>query len=111
MSIQVGGDPVLAHGLVLQMDVLAFFLVGRQPQASDTGEAVAGERFHPVERTLRPVPELPRTLVAVGLAGDVVPGRAAAQREASVASARSLGDAALVVNTDAQSAFGEPQRR
>ena len=47
---------------------------------------------------------------AVRLARDVVAGRAAAQREAAVAAARTLRDAARVVDAHAQPALGEPER-
>ena len=57
-----------------------------------------------------PAPEALRLLGAVRVAGDVVPGGAAAEREAAVAAARSLGDPARVVHADAQAGLGEAER-
>ena len=51
-----------------------------------------------------------RALGTVRLAGDVVAGGAAAEREAAVATARALRDPARVVHADAQAALGEAER-
>jgi hypothetical protein len=59
---------------------------------------------------VRPAPEGGRPLRAVRLAGDVVPGRPAAKREAPVAPARTLGDPALVVDADTETTLGETER-
>src|SRR5664279_727941 len=106
----LGGDPVLAHRVVLEANVLALFLVSREPKAAHADEAVTRERLDAIERALRPLPESERTIAAVRLACDVVAGGAAAQRKAPVAAACALSDAALVVHTDAETGLGEPQR-
>jgi hypothetical protein len=96
--------------LVLHADPVALLLVCGEPVAARAPQRVAGERGKAVEGVLRPLPVRPRPLGAVRLARDVVASRAAAQGEAAVAAAGSLGDAAGVVDADAEPAFGEPQR-
>src|SRR5207302_3570066 len=86
----LGGDPVLAHRLVLGADVLALLLVRGEPQAAVTRQRVAGERLHAVERALRPLPQAARAFNAVRLTSDLITRRTAAQREAAVAPARAL---------------------
>jgi hypothetical protein len=101
---------VLLQCLVLEADAFAFLLVAGEPVAAGAAERVAGELGEPVELLLRPAPVIARALGAVRLARDVVARCAASEREASVAAARSFGNAARVMNADAQPALGEPQR-
>src|SRR5690349_21753936 len=106
----LGREPVLMERLVFGADLLALLGVGGQPEAAVPDERVACELCHPVERSLRPPPELARLVDAVGLAGDVVARGAAAKREAAVPPARPLGDAALIVDANAQPRLGEAER-
>src|SRR6185312_3829861 len=78
--------------------------------AAGAPQRVAGKLGHPVERLMGPAPEGRRPLRAVRLAGDVVAGRAAAEREAAIAAARALRYAARVVHAHAQSGFDETER-
>ena len=89
----LGGDAVLAHRLVLAADLLALLLVGGEPEAA--GPASASPASSSMRSSARSVQcqNAARALGAVRLARDVVPRRAAAQREAAVAPARALGDA------------------
>jgi hypothetical protein len=86
-------------------------LVGCEAVATSPTQRVARELGEAVELLLRPEPVRLRAVGAVRLARDVVARRTAAEREAAVAPTRAFGDAASVVNADAESALGEPQRR
>jgi hypothetical protein len=94
-------DAVLAQRFVLEPDRGALLLVRGEAVTAGAAEGVATELGEPVELLLRPQPVRLRGRGAVGLAGNVVAGRAAAEREAAVAPARALGDAAGVVDADA----------
>ena len=106
----LGLEAVLAQRLVLEPDALALLLVAGEAVAAGAPQRVAGELGHSVERLVRPAPERRRALRAVRLAGDVVAGGAAAEREAAVAAARALRDPARVVHADAQAGLGEAER-
>ena len=107
----LGLDAVLAQRLVLEPDRVALLLVGGEAVAAGTAKRVACELGEAVELLLRPEPVRLGAVGAVRLAGDVVARRAAAEREAAVAPARALRDAARVVDAHAQPALGEPKRR
>jgi hypothetical protein len=107
----LSGDPVLAQRLVLEPDRFALLLVGGEAVAAGAAKSVAGELGEPVELLLRPEPVRLRALGAVRLTRDVVARRAATEGEAAVAPARPLGDAARVVDADAQASFRKTERR
>src|SRR5262249_50287218 len=65
-------------------------------------ERVARDRLQPVERGLRPAPQLRGAVGAVGVAGDVVARGGAAECEAAVAATRTLGDPTRVMDAHAQ---------
>src|SRR4051812_44334411 len=105
----VRSNPVSAHRLVLEPDVLALLHVRREPQAADARKAVARQSFHAVERALRPLPETSRLVDAVGVARNVVAAGAPAKREAPVAPARPLRHSALVVPPHPEARLCEPK--
>jgi hypothetical protein len=102
-------DAVLAQRLVLEPDHVALLLVGGEAVAAGATQRVARELDEAVELLLRPEPVRLGAIGAVRLACDVVARRTAAEREAAVAPARSLRNAAGVVDADPQSALGEAQ--
>src|SRR5262249_1214663 len=94
----LGAESVFAQGFVLRPNLDALLHVGGEPQAARPSECVAGESFHPVDGLLGTPPELAGLVCAVRLARDVVPRGRASEREAAVAAARALADAARVVD-------------
>ena len=94
----------------LGADLLHLLGVRGEAQAAGPAQRVAGEAGKPVEVLLRQPPVLGRALGAEPLARPVVRHRAAAQREAAVASARALPHAPRVTHAHAQPRLGERQR-
>jgi hypothetical protein len=107
----LGLEPVRAQGFQLDGQLVAFLVVGGEPQAAGAPERVACELLEPVERRLRLPPEPDRAVAADRLERDVVGRSAASKREAAVPAARASGDLTGVVEPDLQARLGEPERR
>src|SRR5882724_619738 len=105
-----GCEPVLAQRFVLQADLVPFFVVGREAQATRAPERISGDRLESIESRLGAEPELLRRLCAVRLAGDVISSGSAAQGEAAVPTTRSFGDSARIVHAHTQAAARERKR-
>ena len=93
-SIHSAAKPAADEGLVLGAQLVPLLVVDRDPQRADAPERVAGERLDRVDRALGPGHQLAGARLADRLGRDVERGRHAAEREASVAAARALGDPA-----------------
>jgi hypothetical protein len=65
-------------------------------------KGVAGQRLESMEYRFGALPQLPRGIVAIRLARDVIACSTAPKREAAVSSTCALGDPARVVDADAE---------
>ena len=106
----LGREPVIDERLVLRAQRRSLRVVDREPKAAERAERVARERGEPRLRLLCQLPVRPRRVVTELLPGGVVRHRAAAQREAAVASARTAGDLARLVQPHADARLRERER-
>src|SRR5439155_25288797 len=90
------GESVFVARLDLGADLGSLLVVGRKAEASAAARRIAAELLEPVELRFRSPPQLARRIAAVRVTGDVVACRAAAEREAAVASASALRNTAFI---------------
>jgi hypothetical protein len=95
------GEAVFVQSFVLRPDLAALLVVCGKTKAPGPPKRIARNRLEPIERTLRPPPQLFRRVCTVRLARDVVAGSTAAQREPSVPATRTLRDPAGIVHAHA----------
>src|SRR5207237_8212590 len=88
----LGLEAVRTKRLEFRPDLLPLLGVGRDSEAADAPEGIAGERPHAIDVTLRQQPEVARAFRSELAPRDVVRHRAAPEREAAVATARAGRD-------------------
>ncbi len=94
---------------MLGSELLALLVVDGEPKASRPPEGVACERRDPVDGSFGPVPDPQSLLIAYRRRRHVEGGRRPAQREPTVAPARTAGDLARLVQPHPEPALGERQ--
>jgi hypothetical protein len=105
----LGLEPVRAESLELDRQLVAFCVVGGEPEAAGASEGVARQPFEAIERLLGLPPEPDGAIAADGLDGDVERSGTAAEREAAVPSTGAAGDLARVVEAYPQAGLREAE--
>src|SRR5262249_39888353 len=103
-------EAVGAQRLVLGLELTALVDVCGEPQAAGAAEGIPSELREPVEVALGETPESARPLGSELLPRGVVRPCAAAESEATVASARAAGDLASVVQANPHAGPREQMR-
>src|SRR5205085_9062858 len=101
-GMPLGGEAVLSQRVVLGPQLGELGLVRGEAQASGALERIACEQRDPAERSFAQLPEQASPLVPELAARGIIGRRGAAQSEASVAAARTLGHTARVVHANAR---------